>query len=1532
MEFLAVAVDKLWKYTVVPVARQVGYVIFYHSNVNELKMEVEELQRARERLQHKIDAAERNGERIEGDVLNWLTQVDEMKMKTDDLNNVERHANTTCSGRSIPNLLLRHKLSRGSKKMKEEIVKIKAKGSFDSVSYRGPNLIRASSLTTHGEKFGSRVSVLDDITKELQDPNVQTIGLYGPAGVGKTTLVEEVANKSQQQNLFDVVVLAYVRQNPKMEEIQSQIAYKLGLELKETNSSVRANELHNRLMMKEEKVLVIFDDLWEELKLHEIGIPSIKQHKGLKILMTSRNRELLSNRMNTHKNFCLPVLTKDEGWKLFIDKAQFDESSANEELKSIATKIVEKCGGLPVAIVTIASSLKKKSSSAWNDALRRLQNPSPTDITTTEADLYKFIEVSYENLDNYLYRSVFLLLGEMTSISSINDLFKISVGLGLFENIDNMEKARDSFHTCINKLKDTCLLQDSDFEDRFVMHDVVQAAAIFLASKHQYLFMKKYEELQEWPGKDQLQNCETIILQKSKIDELPEELDCPNLAFFHLNSGDSYLEVPHNFFKGMCGLKVLNLIGRKLKFSPQFFSHLSNLCTLHLESYSHSEGIPKIGELKRLKVLTLELGIQQLPQELGQLTQLQSLDLRYCSCLVMIPPNVLSSFSKLVELYLPNSIHWYIDDPNNQRCNASLAELRKLTRLTTLKIVIPDQRMLPKDLVLERLQRYDITIGRYRERLIFSDTLKKLEFNLSTGIHLWENFKRLLDNVEALVFEDLKDAKNVVPEIIVEGMPQLKELSLSSSDEIQTIIESSGLNHGNAIDIFPNLEQLRIEQMTNLIRLWDGPLAGKSFSRLESISVYDCPTIKILFSAFTFKEEIVSDNEKVLHFPQLRFLSLVHLPELISFCNEDETYSSAQSTQLLSDMGDNNSFTHTALFDDKVIFPSLEVMTISGAFKLNTIWHCQRQLRPNSFDKLKMLKIEKCERLRYLFPASVAKNLCKLQKLEVKKCHMMEDIIMKDDSANPPSSDKVLFPNLEELIITDMDKLNRICCWNQQRLYPNSFGRLREVEIKKCSELISIFPCHKISTTPRLQKLTIIDCKSLEQIFHLQGEKQATEVSGFPNLEKMKVEGCERLKYLFPAFVGRILEKVRKLTIGKCLNMEEIIMVEDNSHHSFNKEVVFPNLEEMIIYDMDKLNTIWDMQQRLAPNSFGRLYSITIRNCPRLISIFPSYLISMIQSLTYIIVEGCGGLKHLLPATVAKELSKLGSLTIKRCPMIEVLITDDNSNQSSIDEILFPNLEEFIILDMDKLNTICHWLDLVSATSFGKLRTLEISSCPKFIFPSHIKIQSLEKLRITNCKYLEQISGDTLVAILRSNPKLMELCVAGYHCLPFLFSKGLDNLRLLTIKECSMMEEIIRFEDDIDPPFGKTVLFPNLEEMTITNMDMLNKIWCWQHKLARNSFGRLRKIEIINCPELVSTFPCDIISTTLSLEELTVIDCKSLEQIVGPRGVNPRETDGDTNDLPVEVKQQRDLNINVKGCNSVLIKKKADWVLVFVNK
>ena len=76
----------------------------------------------------------------------------------------------------------------------------------------------------------------------------------------------------------------------------------------------------------------------------------------------------------------------------------------------------------------------------------------------------------------------------------------------------------------------------------------------------------------------------------------------------------------------------------------------------------------------------------------------------------MIPANVLSRLILLEELYVGNSFtQWEVEALNNER--ASLAELKHLSRLSTLEVHIPDANMMPKDLLFEKLKRYKIFIG-----------------------------------------------------------------------------------------------------------------------------------------------------------------------------------------------------------------------------------------------------------------------------------------------------------------------------------------------------------------------------------------------------------------------------------------------------------------------------------------------------------------------------------------------------------------------------------------------------------------------------------------------------------------------------------------------------------------------------------------------------------------------------------------------------------------------------------------------------
>ena len=483
MEFLSAIVSgvvtEVGKYAVAPVGREVGFVIQYKSNLQNLRTQVDNLKERRQRTND----------------VNWMTQqVDELTGEVDTFLVDEGHAKTKCFHGFCPNPIVYYQLSKKATRLMHKI-KLHEETEF-------PPQEICSIPSQDYLAFGSRISVVKEIMDELSNPNTSKIGVYGVGGVGKTTLAEEVYRQANEKKLFDgVVIVVDVKNYPEriqkenfIERIQKEIAEKLNIDIREClTEKGRARHLWEKL--KDKKILVILDDVWEKIELKEVGIPPT-----CNILFTSRNQEVLYSKMGTQKDFSLAALGEEESWRLFEKMA--GAVVKDERIREKAILVSNKCGGLPILIVAVASALRKSTLDQLTDALRRLKK---LDLKESEEKALLTLEWSYRQLDAEELKQLFLLCGIFAWLDNsiiLDDCFKYSMGMGLLKNVDTMEEARASFHSLIRELQNYCLLldlQDGTTYEIVRMHELVRNVAIRIARRDQHVLLRASheEELKE---------------------------------------------------------------------------------------------------------------------------------------------------------------------------------------------------------------------------------------------------------------------------------------------------------------------------------------------------------------------------------------------------------------------------------------------------------------------------------------------------------------------------------------------------------------------------------------------------------------------------------------------------------------------------------------------------------------------------------------------------------------------------------------------------------------------------------------------------------------------------------------------------------------------------------------------------------------------------------------------------------------------------------------------------------------------------
>ena len=153
-------------------------------------------------------------------------------------------------------------------------------------------------------------------------------------------------------------------------KLQTDIACKLNLDLSKYEDETRAGKLNVALENRKRYVLIL-DDMWEAFRLEDVGIPESTPTNGCKLVLTTRSVEVCN--MMSCENIKMELFSKEESWNLFLETLGRDVLNT-PDLEVTVKEVVKECARLPLAIITIARSLKNVvHASEWRNALEDLR-------------------------------------------------------------------------------------------------------------------------------------------------------------------------------------------------------------------------------------------------------------------------------------------------------------------------------------------------------------------------------------------------------------------------------------------------------------------------------------------------------------------------------------------------------------------------------------------------------------------------------------------------------------------------------------------------------------------------------------------------------------------------------------------------------------------------------------------------------------------------------------------------------------------------------------------------------------------------------------------------------------------------------------------------------------------------------------------------------------------------------------------------------------------------------------------------------
>ncbi|XP_027180837.1 disease resistance protein RPM1-like [Coffea eugenioides] len=603
----------------------------------------------------------------------WIKQVRDAAYDTEDILDefvarFARHRTTGFYGSvrrifsSIKNLRARHRVASEIQSIKSRIESIsEGHQRYQSeycISAQATNSLSAMNNTTWRYSRDDALLVeeaklvgIDQPKKHLtsqllqgDDYQLKVVSVVGMGGLGKTTLVKKVHEDPEVRRHFPVRAWVTVSQTCDFQYLLKDLIRQLHKEGKkpvpqsiESLNITELKEFVKNFLQQAGRYAIVFDDVWDVEFWNTIKFALPESSHGNRVMLTTRKADVAFTSCTESLGYIhrMEPLSFEDSWTLFCNKI-FKGNSCPGHLMDVAKSILDKCEGLPLAIIAISGLLALKDinrTEEWEMVRRSLGGELEG---TGKLDRVKrILSLSYNDLPWHLktcllYTSIFPEDYEIQCYRLIN----LWIAERFIEWREGMS-IEDVAWGYLGELVNRSLIQVTKvfyegIPHKCRIHDLLREV-ILLKSGEQNIVTVTTGQPTTWPS----EKVRRLVVHSSRSNNTQHHQQRRSYCFDHLRSFVTFESISPLLSKMLLSevlgsnklLKVLDLGGQETREEiPNEIFKMFHLKHLDLWGTRVERVSKAIGKLQHLEYLNLaDTRVRELPMEILKLQKLRVL-------------------------------------------------------------------------------------------------------------------------------------------------------------------------------------------------------------------------------------------------------------------------------------------------------------------------------------------------------------------------------------------------------------------------------------------------------------------------------------------------------------------------------------------------------------------------------------------------------------------------------------------------------------------------------------------------------------------------------------------------------------------------------------------------------------------------------------------------------------------------------------------------------------------------------------------